>query len=221
MADAPAKIRILLVDDHPLVREGIRSCLSAVPHFEVVGEATDGRMALRRARTLAPDVVLMDLSMPQLDGIAATERLRQMAPHIRVLVLTVHDRREYLLQIVRSGAHGHVSKNASPRQLIRAIAKVARGGLHFSAETLDSIMGERMSAPGRLADARKRLLSAREGEVLVLVAEGLGYRQIAARLSVGVRTVETHRERIMRKLDIHSVAGLTRYAVARGLVRPE
>jgi two-component system nitrate/nitrite response regulator NarL len=211
-------IRMLLADDHPLVREGLRSCLSAAPGIEIVGEAADGCEAMQRVRTLAPDVVLLDLNMPRMSGLEAATAILREHPHVRVLVLSVHHQLEYSVEIILSGAHGHVSKDAAPAELIRAIETVARGGTHFEvAATVQYLRRYAPAAPCAMIPAHKAL-TPRETDVLALVAEGLGNREIAARLALGLRTVETHREHLMRKLDIHTVAGLTRYAMARGLV---
>lgn len=218
MRKLEATIRVLLADDHPLVREGLRSCLSAAPGIEIVGEAADGCEAVERVRTLAPDLVLLDLNMPRVGGLAAATAILREHPHVRVLVLSVHHQLEYSVEIILSGAHGHVSKDAAPAELIRAIETVARGGTHFAvAATVQYLRRYAPAAPCAVVAPRKALTS-REVDVLALVAEGLGNREIAVRLGLGTRTVETHREHLMRKLDIHTVAGLTRYAMARGIV---
>jgi two-component system, NarL family, nitrate/nitrite response regulator NarL len=207
---------LFLVDDHPVVRKGISSCLSRLRHIEVVGEAGDGKEALRKIRELAPDLVLMDVEMPEMDGLAVTELLRRELPKINVLVLSMHSSPEYVKRILQSGARGYVLKGASPEELARAIEVVQSGEAFFSPEVarmaLNQVMGQ--------ADEKGQgaTLTRREKEVLTHIAEGLSNKEIATRLDVGVRTVETHRERIMRKLNIHSIAGLTKYAIANGLI---
>ncbi|HRI82550.1 MAG TPA: response regulator transcription factor [Opitutaceae bacterium] len=210
----PHPLKVLLVDDHPLVREGVRACLAPVAHLNVVGEAADGGEALRLTRLLEPDVVLMDVNMPGMSGLEATVRLQREAPGVRVLALTIHDRREYVLQLMHAGAAGYVTKEAPPAELIRAIEVVARGGSYFSSQAARALRPD-----GETVKASK--LTAREREVLALVAEGLSNKDIASRLRVEVRTIESHRSRLMDKLDIHSVAGLTRYALAQGYVQLE
>ncbi len=214
MNDLPHPLKVLLVDDHPLVREGVRACLAPVAHLNVVGEAADGGEALRLTRLLEPDVVLMDVNMPGMSGLEATVRLQREAPGVRVLALTIHDRREYVLQLMHAGAAGYVTKEAPPAELIRAIEVVARGGSYFSSQAARALRPD-----GETVKASK--LTAREREVLALVAEGLSNKDIASRLRVEVRTIESHRSRLMDKLDIHSVAGLTRYALAQGYVQLE
>jgi len=214
MNDFPSPLKVLLVDDHPLVREGVRACLAPVAHLNVVGEAADGGEALRLTRLLEPDVVLMDVNMPGMSGLEATVRLQREAPGVRVLALTIHDRREYVLQLMHAGAAGYVTKEARADELIRAIEVVARGGSYFSSQAARALRPD-----GETVKASK--LTAREREVLALVAEGLSNKDIASRLRVEVRTIESHRSRLMDKLDIHSVAGLTRYALAQGYVQLE
>jgi len=205
-------LRILFVDDHPLVCEGVRSCLAQVPHLKFVGEATDGEEALRLVGTLQPDVVLMDVNMPKMNGIQTTARLRDHHPTCRVLGFSVHHQREYVLQLIHAGACGYVTKDAPPAELIRAIEVVGAGGSYFTDQAAGAL---RSNSPS----AKKSVLSAREREVVALVAEGLSNKLIADRLGVSVRTVESHRHRVMGKLDIYSVAKLTSYAIAQGLVR--
>lgn len=214
MNDWAHPLKVLLVDDHPLVREGVRACLAPVAHLDVVGEAADGVEALRLTRLLEPDVVLMDVNMPGMNGLEATVRLRHEAPGVRVLALTIHDRAEYVLQLMHAGAAGYVTKEAPPAELIRAIEVVGRGGSYFSSQAARALRPD-----AKAVNTPK--LTSREREVLALVAEGLSNKDIAARLRVEVRTIESHRSRLMDKLDIHSVAGLTRYALAQGYVQLE
>ncbi|MCZ7647250.1 MAG: response regulator transcription factor [Planctomycetota bacterium] len=208
-------LRILLVDDHPLVREGLLACLTGHGRHEVVGEASDGREALELAARLKPDVVLMDISMPVLNGIQSTALLRKRMPEAKVILLTMHDNREYIVEGMRAGAHGYVLKDAAPQELLQAVEAVTRGERYFSASIPSALVetclrGEPGPAPA---------LSRRETEVLRLIADGLSNKEAAARLDVSVRTIEKHRERIMRKLDIHSAAGLTKYAILHGLTK--
>jgi two-component system nitrate/nitrite response regulator NarL len=218
----PAKkttLRVLLADDHPLVREGLKGCLAGEPGIEVVGEAEDGAEAVRKAHELGPDLVLMDLDLPGLNGLEATAILRRELSHVRVLVFTIHHEPQYVTQAVKAGAHGYIAKDAPPSELLAAVHRVGRGGTYFSSKAAQTFLGAHMGTPGRNGATRVRALSARELDVLKLIVDGIGNKEIATRLGVGARTVETHRERIMRKLDIHTVAGLTRFAVAQGLVQ--
>jgi DNA-binding NarL/FixJ family response regulator len=216
VAGKKEKIKVLVADDHPVVRKGLQLCLARQPRLTIVGEAADGAQALAKIRELGPDVVLMDISMPNMDGLSVTESLRKEFPNIKVLVLSVHNNKDYIVRIVQSGAHGYISKEASPEELLRAIETVHSGQTFFSAEAAQAALTHLVNRNNK-ADPFAQLTD-REREVLVLIAEGQSNKEIASGLGVGVRTVETHRERIMRRLDIHSVAGLTRFAIANGLV---
>lgn len=210
------RIRVLVVDDHPVVRKGILSCLAKEATLEIVGEAGDGREALRQARALLPDLILMDIDMPQMSGLAVTELLRRELPQIKVLILSIHSHTDYVLRILQSGARGYVLKNASLEELVRAIETVQGGETYFSADAARVALNQFVRGPAD-ADGTSRLTN-REREVLIQIAEGLSNKEIASLLGVGTRTVETHRERIMRKLDIHNAAGLTKFAIVQGLV---
>jgi two-component system nitrate/nitrite response regulator NarL len=209
-------IKVLVADDHPVVRKGLQSYLAKQGHVRIVGEAADGDEALRQARDLSPDVVLMDISMPGMNGLAVTEMLRQEAPEIKVLVLSVHTHKDYILQVIRAGAHGYISKEAPPEELLQAIESVYKGEPHFSEDIARAALGVFVTRGGKAEPLAQ--LTRREREVLVRIAEGKSNKEIASQLNIGVRTIETHRERIMRRLNIHSVAGLTKYAIANGLI---
>ena len=210
------RIRVLVADDHPVVRKGLQTCLSRQESLRLIGEAADGNEALAKALELKPDVVLMDISMPYRDGVAVTEVLRKEAPQVKVLVLSMHSNKEYLFRIIQAGAHGYVSKEAAPDELLRAIETVYKGETFFSPQVAQAALHQLVNNGGKNDPFGQ--LTAREREVLVLIARGQSNKEIANTLGIGVRTIETHRERIMRRLDIHSVAGLTRFAIANGLV---
>jgi DNA-binding NarL/FixJ family response regulator len=213
------KIKLLLVDDHPIVLEGIKSHLSAQDGFEVVGDAADGEEAIRQARRLLPDIILMDISMPHMNGLEAMTLLRKQVPNAKVLVLTMHDKKEYISQIFRLGARGYLLKDTSPAELVHAIKSIYAGELVFSSTVSRILVGELVSEGEKeLKRPRPSELSEREREVLVLIAEGHSNKEIADRLVVGVRTIETHREHIMRKLNIHTVAGLTKFTIVKGMI---
>lgn len=202
-------VRLLLADDHPAVRLGIRTLLLQAGDFVVVGEASDGREALRLMRELAPDVVLMDIAMPGLNGIEATRRARRLRPAPKVIIVSMHSAQAYVREALAAGASGYVLKNTDIEELERAIRAVARGE-----RWLPSCLAASQPAP-------QRKLTSRQREVLQLVAEGRTTREIAGRLHVSLKTVETHRANLMQRLGIHDVAGLTRYALREGLIANE
>jgi two-component system nitrate/nitrite response regulator NarL len=210
------QIRVLVVDDHPIVRRGIVMCMSLQERILVVGEAADGREAMEKIRVLKPDVVLMDIDMPQMNGMAATDLLRREQPSIKVIILSMYSNTDYVMRIIECGARGFVLKEASPSELVQAIESVHAGQTHFSPDVARVALNQVVRGSGESTPLSR--LTNREREVLVQIADGLSNKEIAHQLSIGVRTVETHRERIMRKLDIHSVAGLTRFAISQGMV---
>jgi len=207
-------IRVLLVDDHALVREGIRMALNA-PGFEVVGEAATGSDGFTEAIRLGPDVVVMDVSLPDETGLTVAARLRKEAPSTRVLMLSVYHQSEYILEAARVGAHGYLLKDTLPADLREAIRTVAEGGTHFAAAITS---GAAAPALPRDTGALLGQLTARERQVLTGVAEGLTNKQMAAKLGLSPRTVESYRESLIRKLGIPSVAGLTKFALDAGLL---
>jgi DNA-binding NarL/FixJ family response regulator len=210
------RIRLLLADDHPIVLDGIKAHLRAQPEFEIVGVAANGEEALVKARALLPDVVLMDITMPRMNGLEATAHLRKQVPDTRVLILTMHNSKEYIAQMLRMGARGYLLKDGSPAELVRAIKAVHEGEVFFSPAITKVFSDDALNGRRTVTDLLPTL-TIREREVLSQIAEGLLNKQIADKLGIGVRTIETHRERIMRKLNIHTVAGLTKYAIARGM----
>lgn len=210
------KARVLLADDHRMMREGLRALLEREADLEVVGEAADGREVLRAVRELHPDVVIMDIGMPSLNGLDATRQLAIEAPQTKVIALSTHSDKRYVLGMVEAGAAGYLLKESAAEELLRAIRAVMRGQKYLSAETagtvIDGYRGRDFPDEGGPS-----VLGTREREVLQLLAEGKSSPEIARLLFVSVSTVETHRRNIMRKLDIHSVAELTKYAIRHGI----
>lgn len=213
MSDLKSKsIRIILVDDHPVVRQGLRKILSTFAEISVEGEASSGREAIEVARVLKPDVVVMDISMPEMSGIEATAILRRELPEIKVLALSMHENVSYIKQALRAGARGYILKDSAPKELVEAIANVHSGTLPISPQAANVLVGNVAEGSNRME------LTPRETEVLSYIARGLTNKEISAQLGLGVRTVETHRENLIRKTGLATVAELTRYAVAQGYV---
>jgi two-component system nitrate/nitrite response regulator NarL len=215
------KIRLLLVDDHPVVREGIKSSLSTHPRIRIVAEASNGLEAVQKAKKHSPDVVLLDINMPVMGGLEAARHLRSIAPKSRILALTMHDNKEYVMEIARLGARGYILKDSSPSELARAIETVASGEAFFSPKASQHILRAFINTPSGASSTLFPRLSRRERQVLQLIAEGHTSKEIAQKLGITYKTAESHRDRIMRKLDIHSSAGLTKYAIAAGIVKLE
>lgn len=208
-------IKVLLVDDHPLVLEGIRAVIETFSHVEVVGATSSAKEALVIAGCTEPDVVMMDINMPDLNGLDAIELFKEQHPKTRLLMLSMHDSREYISTSVMYGASGYVLKDVSTSEIIAAIEAVAAGGTFFSSGVSDVLM--------RIDESQKFTgpLTTREQSVLLLVAEGKSSKDVAHLLDISTRTVETHRKNIKKKLGISTTAGLTRYAIESGLVGQE
>jgi two-component system response regulator NreC len=212
-------IRILLADDHAILRDGIRALLNDERDLHVVGEAENGRQALDQARSLRPDIVIMDIGMPLLSGLEATTQIRRDVPEARVLILTMHQNEEYLAQVMAAGASGYVLKDVAGRELVAAIRQVAQGETFFSpsmAKTLTTLYLHSLEAE-RTHDPYEDL-TIREREVLQLVAEGFTNHQIAEMLSLSIKTVKTHRLHLMQKLDLHDRTELVKYAFQKGII---
>ncbi|MBI3802080.1 MAG: response regulator transcription factor [Deltaproteobacteria bacterium] len=220
--------RVLLAEDHALVRAGIRALLHNLPGIQVVAEASDGREALRLINTHQPDLVLMDIAMAGLNGLEATARVTKEFPTVRVIILSMHSTEEYVAQALRAGAAGYLLKDAAATELELAVTAVARGETYLSpavskhviANYLRRAGGEETSGDEKTASSAV-LLTPRQREILQLIAEGHSTKEIAATLHLSVKTVETHRMQLMGRLDVHDVAGLVRYAIRIGLVLPD
>jgi DNA-binding NarL/FixJ family response regulator len=213
------KHRIVIAEDHTIIREGLRSLLTADPDFEVVGEAENGAEAVRCVETLRPSVLLVDISMPRMDGLEAIRRIRANAPETKILVLTVHKNEEYILAAFQAGADGYALKYVSHAELVSAIKTVLRGEPYLSPAVSQVVLegyldGKKAVKPKSARDN----LTSREREVLKLIAGGYKNREIAEHLCISVKTAETHRANLMKKLDLHSASALTAYAIERGIV---
>jgi two-component system response regulator NreC len=208
---------ILLADDHRVVREGLRTLLAQEPDLSVVGEAADGREVVELARTLHPEVVIMDIAMPELNGIEATRLIVSENPSIRVVALSMYADRRFVTQILRAGALGYVLKEAAFEELARAIRTVATGKPYFSPTVAGFVVEEFVRQVSATASKTLELLTSRETEVLRLLAEGKRAKDIALELKIGVKTAEAHRQNLMNKLEMHTIAELTRFAIREGL----
>lgn len=208
------KITILLADDHSMVRQGFRRILESQPDMEIVGEAGNGREALEQAAKLAPDVVVMDVAMPELNGIEATRRLMETTPRTRVLALSMHKDAVYVREILRAGARGYLLKDAVDVDFLAAVRAIARGEGYLSPGVADAVLTDYRQHVTDPID----LLTSREREVLQLIAEGKTNKEIATLLKLSVYTVDAHRGRIMEKLNLHSTGELVRFAVRKGLI---
>jgi DNA-binding NarL/FixJ family response regulator len=210
-----SKIRVMLVDDHAILREGLRSLLALQDDIEVVGEAENGQTALELIGTLKPDVVLMDVAMPGMDGLEATRRIKSEFPDTRIVVLTQHDNREYVFSLLQAGAVGYILKKSGGAEVINAIRSAYREGAFLPPSIAREVMERFIKRP---PEEGKPRLTEREKEVLRLIAEGKTNKEIAEILCLSVKTVMVHRTNIMEKLDIHSSAELVKYAIRQGIV---
>jgi len=216
VTDVP--LRVVIADDHAVVRQGIRIVLEEIPGLEVVAEAADGDAALKLTLQHEPDVVVLDVTMPGKTGLEVAKALRDAGPKVRILILSMHDDPEYVLQAVRAGADGYVLKDVAPAELRRAIASVSQGREFFTERITHQLsVGLRAELESEQKRSRVESLTAREVEVLLRIADGRTNREIGEELGISPRTVETHRERVMTKLRIRTVAGLTRLVVEQGL----
>jgi two-component system, NarL family, response regulator NreC len=214
------KVRLMLADDHTILRAGLKALLSLNPDFEVVAEADDGREAIDKALAFRPDVVVMDISMPRLNGLEATREIVGRLPDTKVLILTAHSESEYLLQVLEAGGSGYVQKKSADRDLVEAIHTVHRGEVFLYPSAARLVLESVVRHPEAHDQAARATLSEREEAVLKLTAEGYSNREIAGQLYLSSKTVDTYRQRIMEKLNLHHRTELVRYALEAGLLRP-
>jgi len=214
------KIKVLLADDHTLVRQGLHTLLAVEPDITVIAEADTGRKAVQLAKSHQPDVVIMDIAMPLLNGLEATRQIVREVPKSRILLLSSYNDEEYVHQLTEAGAAGYLLKQTAANELITAIREVHRGNAYFSPAISRRLLDQcrLVFQNGSAIRNRNDTLTSRESEVLQLIAEGLANKQIAAELCISIKTVEKHRQQVMNKLEIHDVASLTRFALANGIV---
>ena len=213
------RIKLVLADDHAVVRSGLRMLLEAQPDMEIVAEAETGEEAVNHARKLKPDIILMDIQMPDVNGIEATKRIRRLSPDSAVLALTMHEDEQYFFQMLQAGASGYVPKRAAPDELVSAIRTVARGDVFLYPSLATRLVQDYLKQAGSGEERQVYdTLTPREQEVLILIAEGLSNPEIAEKLVISVKTVDSHRENIMRKLNLHSRIDLVKYAIKVGLI---
>jgi two-component system response regulator NreC len=216
------KVRIVIAEDHTILREGLRSLLSSNPSFEIVGEAEDGREAIKCVEKFKPDLILTDLSMPRMNGMEAIKEIKRESPTTKVLVLTVHRAEEYILATFRAGADGYLLKDSTHAELVMAVKKVLSGKHYISPEISEKVIEGYLDGRRTLKTKSSwETLTQREREILKLIAEGYKSKGIADDLCISVKTVEKHRANLMEKLDLHSIQALTAFAIERGLVTKE
>ena len=216
------KVRIVIAEDHTILREGLRSLLSSEPNFEIVGEAEDGREAIKCVEKFRPDLILTDLSMPRMNGMEAIKEIKRQSPKTKVLVLTVHKAEEYILATFRAGANGYLLKDSTHAELVMAVKKVLSGKQYISPETSEKVIEGYLEGKKTLKSQTSwETLTQREREILKLIAEGYKNKEIAEDLCISVKTVEKHRANLMEKLDLHSIQALTAFAIEKGLVSRE
>jgi DNA-binding NarL/FixJ family response regulator len=216
------KVRIVIAEDHTILREGLRSLLSSNANFEIVGEAGDGREAVRHVEKYKPDLILTDLSMPRMNGMEAIKEIKRESPTTKVLVLTVHRAEEYILATFRAGADGYILKDSTQAELLQAVKKVLSGTHYISPEISEKVIEGYIEGKKSLKSRTSwETLTQREREILKMIAEGYRNKEIAEDLCISVKTVEKHRANLMEKLDLHSIQALTAFAIEKGLVSRE
>lgn len=214
-------LRIVLADDHKIMREGLRTLLEKQDDFEIIAEAGDGRTTVKLVDEHNPDLVVMDTVMPDLNGIEATRQIIAKNPKIKIIALSMHSDKQFVMQMLKAGASGYILKDCAFKELVYAIQSVVNGYIYLSPRINTMLLKERVFEPVAVNSSAFASLSNREREVLQMIAEGKSTKEIATALFVSVKTIETHRQQIMNKLNIHSIAGLTKYAIREGLTSAE
>ena len=214
-------IKILLVDDHQIIREGLRSLLEKETDIEVVAEAENGRTAVKLAKQIAPDIVVLDINMPDLNGVDAARMILEACPDVRIIALSIHSTRRFVTRMLKAGASGYLVKHCAYEELVKAIRSVAKNKPYLSAQILDTVIKDYAANFSSDQNTAYTGLTVREREILQLVVEGVKSRDIASRLFLSVKTVSAHRRTIMKKLNLYSVAELTRFAINEGLISSE
>ncbi len=209
--------KVILVDDHKIIREGLRVLLEKEADMEIVAEASTGRSAVQMAKELNPDLIVMDTVMADLNGIEATRQIKAANPDIRIIALSMHSDKQFVLEMLRAGASGYILKDCAFDELVQAISSIMNNQIYLSPKITTLVLKEYISGSSKEGTSVFSILSNREREVLQLIAEGKSTKEIAYKLNVSVKTIETHRQQIMNKLDIHSIAELTKYAIREGL----
>lgn len=216
------KLRILIADDHEMVRRGLKALLADRPGWEVCAEAENGRAAVRLAEQLLPDIVVLDITMPELNGLEAARQIHRLCPRSEILILTMHDSEQFVREVIAAGARGYVLKNDAGRVLVQAVETLSRHKPFFTAAVTDMLQTEALQA-GTAEETTEPLasrLTPREREIVQLIAEGHSNKEVADRLGISVRTAETHRLNVMRKLNVHTASDLTRYAIRNQMIQP-
>ena len=209
--------KLLIADDHKLFRDGLKTIINGRQDIEIIGEAENGIISVQLARELKPDVIQMDISMPELNGIEATRKILAENNAIKIVMLSMHFNRRYIIESLKAGASGYIMKDSAPEEVLSAIRTAAAGRIYLSETLTDEVIKEFINIADSGKSSAYSILSPREREVLQLLAEGKATKEIAAKLNVSVKTIETHRKQIMDKLNLHSIAELTKYAVREGL----
>ncbi len=220
MGQMDKTLKVVIADDHVIVRDGLRSLLERQPDMEVVAEAENGRMALKLVKELSPDVVIMDIGMRELNGIDATRQIVKMSPGVKVLALSMYSDKRFIKGMLKAGASGYMLKDSAFKELIDAIRVIVENKIYISPSVANIITEDYLKQSPESDGSTRSLLSSRELEVLQLLVEGMSTKQIASSLRLSIKTIESHRSRIMKKIDINNIADLTRYAIREGIISP-